>query len=379
MKNFVAFNPTKLHFGRGVVSDLGKHASQLGKKALLLYGGGSVLRNGSYQDTLNQLKHYNIEVVEFSGIRPNPLVEDVNKAASLGRDKGVEMVVAIGGGSVIDSAKITAICIADGCDAWQLMTWKHDPSGTVPLITVLTLAATGTEMNAVAVLQNPKTGQKIGYRHDFNYPNHSFLDPTYTLSVPENYTAWGVVDLISHCLEAWFGEGEATLSDRFVVSIIKEAMEAGPALLKDLGNYELRENVMWSATCALNNLTIYGRSSADWGVHALGHVLSFLFDTPHGASLSIMYPAWIKMMRKRAKDRIVKLGKELFGTSAVDQTVSGLEILFSSFGSPINCKEAGIDSHEREGILEMMNKNKAQGLHHPLSDREREEVLSYVI
>ena len=379
MKNFVAFNPTKLHFGRGVVSDLGKHASQLGKKALLLYGGGSVLRNGSYQDTLNQLKHYNIEVVEFSGIRPNPLVEDVNKAASLGRDKGVEMVVAIGGGSVIDSAKITAICIADGCDAWQLMTWKHDPSGTVPLITVLTLAATGTEMNAVAVLQNPKTGQKIGYRHDFNYPNHSFLDPTYTLSVPENYTAWGVVDLISHCLEAWFGEGEATLSDRFVVSIIKEAMEAGPALLKDLGNYELRENVMWSATCALNNLTIYGRSSADWGVHALGHVLSFLFDTPHGASLSIMYPAWIKMMRKRAKDRIVKLGKELFGTSSVDQTVSGLEILFSSFGSPINCKEAGIDSHEREGILEMMNKNKAQGLHHPLSDREREEVLSYVI
>ena len=379
MKHFVAFNPTKLHFGRGVVSDLGYHASQLGKKALLIYGGGSVLKNGSYQDTLNQLRQNKIDVFEFNGIKPNPLVEDVNKAASFGRDKEVDMVVAVGGGSVIDSAKITAICIANGYDAWQVMTRKHDPTSTIPLITVLTLAATGTEMNAVAVLQNPETQQKIGYRHDFNYPNHSFLDPTYTLSVPENYTAWGIVDLIAHCLEAWFGEGEATLSDRFVISIIKEAMETGPALLKDLGNYELRENVMWSATCALNNLTIYGRSSADWGAHAMGHVLSFLYDTPHGASLSIIYPAWLRMMRNRAQDRIVKLGEELFGTSSADQTITGLELLFSSLGSPINCRDAGIGSQEKEVILEMMNRNKAQGLHHLLSDREREEVLSYIL
>lgn len=379
MKNFVAFNPTRLHFGRSVVSDLGLHASQLGKKALLLYGGGSVKSNGSYQDTLNQLKKYNIEVTEFDGIKPNPLVEDVNKASSLGRANKVDMVVAVGGGSVIDSAKIVAICIAEGFDPWQVMTWKHEPSTSVPLIAVLTLAATGTEMNATAVLQNPKTKQKIGFRHELMYPVHSFLDPTYTLSVPENYTAWGVVDLIAHCLEAWFGEGEATLSDRFVVSIIKEAMDAGPALLKDLGNYELREKVMWSATCALNNLTIYGRSSADWGVHALGHVLSFLYDTPHGASLSIMYPAWLSMMRNRAKDRIIKLGNELFGSSSADQSIAGLKNLFSSLGSPVNCQEAGIDSLKKDEILGLMNRNKAQGLFHLLSDGDRDEILSYVI
>jgi len=379
MKNFIAFNPTKLLFGRGVISDLGVHASQLGKKALLVYGGGSVLRNGSYQDTIDQLKQHHIEVTEYSGIKPNPLVEDVNEAASLGRDKGVDFVVAVGGGSVIDSAKIIAICIADGCDAWNVMINTHKPAGVLPLIAVLTLAATGTEMNAAAVLQNNETRQKIGFRHDFNYPDYSFLDPAYTLSVPLNYTAWGIVDLIAHSLEAWFGEGDASLSDRFVVSIIKEAMEYGPALLEDLANYELREKVMWAATCALNNLTLYGRTSGDWGVHALGHILSFLYDTPHGASLSIMYPAWLKVMRNREKDRIIKLGQDLFGTSTVDETISNLETLFSSLGSPLNCKDAGIDNQQNKVILELMNNNRSQGIHHKLSDTEREEVLSYVI
>ncbi len=379
MKNFVAFNPTKLHFGKGVVGDLGTQAFKLGKSALLMYGGGSVLKNGSYLDTLNQLKKFNISIVEFSGIRPNPLAEDVNSAARLGRAEKVDMVVAVGGGSVIDSAKITAICIADGCSAWEVMSRKHKPSAALPLISVLTLAATGTEMNAAAVLQNRETRQKIGFRTNFNYPKHSFLDPSYTLSVPENYTSWGIVDLISHCLEAWFGEGKADLSDRFVVSIIREAMEYGPALLKDLDNYELRAKIMWAATCALNNTTMHGRSSGDWGVHALGHVLSFLYDTPHGASLSIMYPGWLKMMRLRAKDRILKIGAELFGATSVNGTIAELENLFSSLGSPITCNDAGIDSKEREVILELMNRNKSQGLHHSLSNSEREEVMNYVM
>ncbi len=172
---------------------------------------------------------------------------------------------------------------------------------SVPLIAVLTLAATGTEMNPVAVLQNPGTREKIGFRNDAMYPTHSFLDPAYTLSVPANYTAYGIVDLVAHCLEAWFGEGDATLSDRFVLSIIKEALEYGPALMADLSNYELRARIMWAATNALNNMTMYGRVSGDWGVHALGHVLSFLYDTPHGASLSIMYPAWMKTYAEKGR------------------------------------------------------------------------------
>ena len=378
MNNFVAFNPTKLHFGRGVVSELGTHASQLGKHALLVFGGGSVLKNGSYQDVLNQLKQNNIEVTEYSGIKPNPLVDNVDEAALLGRDKGVDMVVAVGGGSVIDSAKIIALCIFDGADAWKVMTGKHRLAGSVPLIAVLTLAATGTEMNAVSVLQNTKTKQKIGFRDDLMYPVHSFLDPAYTLSVPTNHTAFGIVDLVAHCLEAWFGEGDATLSDRFVLSIIREALEVGPELMKDQGNYELRAKIMWAATNALNNLTIYGRSSGDWGVHALGHVLSFLYDTAHGASLSIMYPAWMRVMKERAGDRILLLGQELFGKSTVEDTIAEFETFFSSLGSPIKCQDASIDKSSKPEILALMNMNRAEGFNHKLSDTEREELLTHV-
>lgn len=377
MNNFIAFNPTKLHFGRGVVSGLGRHASLLGKKALLVYGGGSVLRNGSLQETLARLKDQSIEVTEYKGIKPNPRVEDVDEAARIGRDKKVEMVVAVGGGSVIDSAKIIAICIADGCKAWQVMKGAHKPAGALPLLAVLTLAATGTEMNAVAVLQNPETLEKIGYRNDLIYPVHSYLDPHYTLSVPENYTAYGIVDLVAHSLEAWFGAGEASLSDRFVVAIIREAMEYGPALMQDLGSYELRARIMWAATNALNNITIYGRESGDWGVHALGHTLSFLYDTPHGATLSIIYPAWMKTMRVRAGNRISQLGGALFGKDSVEEAIEGFEAFFTSLGSPVRGQEASIDPSKKEEILSLMNRNKAGGLNFSLTDEERGEVLNH--
>lgn len=378
MRNFLAFNPTKLHFGKGVVNELGDSASALGKHALLVYGGGSVLRNGSHSDTLNQLKSKGLKVTEFNGIKPNPLVDDVMKAADLGRKNQVDLVVAVGGGSVIDSAKIIAICIADGCDAWSVMKGIHKPLSSVPVIAVLTLAATGTEMNAVSVLQNSRTREKIGFRNDVMYPAHSFLDPAYTISVPADYTAYGIVDLVAHSLEAWFGEGEATLSDRFVLSIIREAFEFGPALMQDLQNFDLRAKIMWAATNALNNLTIYGRESGDWGVHALGHILSFLYDTAHGASLSIIYPAWMRTMRERAGDRIELLGKELFGTAEVEGTILSFKEFFSSLGSPVRCQDAGIDISRKDEILTLMNRNKAEGVHYKLSGDEREEILSYI-
>jgi len=378
MKNFLAFNPVKLHFGKDVVQELGASAAKLGSKALLVYGGGSVLQNGSHFDTLEQLKEQGIAVTEYKGIKPNPRVEDVNEAAGIGHSEGVDMVVAVGGGSVIDSAKIIAICIAENCDAWKVMTGKYKPDSALPLIAVLTLAATGTEMNAVSVLQNAETQEKIGYRNELTYPVHSFLDPSYTQSVPASYTAFGVVDLVAHCLEAWFGEGDASLSDRFVVSIIQEALEYGPKLMKDLDNYELRSNIMWAATCALNNLTIYGRESGDWGVHALGHVLSFLYDTAHGATLSIIYPAWMKVLKDRAGDRIQKLGQDIWGLSTADECIEAFESYFSSLGSPLKCQEAGIDPGKKGEILALMNTQNAGGMNLGLSDEERAQLVEYI-
>ncbi len=379
MESFTAFNPTKLHFGRDVVKQIGDHATQIGAHALLMYGCGSVLKNRSYADTVGRLKQNDIKVTEYSGIKPNPSVDDVMEAAQIGRDNKVDMVVAVGGGSVIDAAKVVAICIADDdCNAWEVMTREHDPQAAVPILAVLTLAATGTEMNPAAVLQNRQTKQKIGFRHKLMYPMHSYLDPAYTLSVPQNYTAYGIVDLVSHCLEAWFGKGNASLSDRFVISIIKEAMEYGPALMEDPENFELRSKIMWAATNALNSLTIYGRSCCDWGVHILGHNLSVLYDMPHGATLSIIYPAWMKVMRDRAGERIAKLGQGLFGNPSIDETIASLETFFSGLGSPVKCMEAGIEPACKKEILQLVNKNQAEGLNYQLSNVEREAILTHI-
>jgi alcohol dehydrogenase YqhD (iron-dependent ADH family) len=288
-------------------------------------------------------------------------------------------LVAVGGGSVIDSAKIISICLAEKCTGWDVMKNRINIKTSVPLLAVLTLAATGTEMNNVAVLQNFKAREKIGYSHPSMYPKHSFLDPTYTVTVPANYTSYGIVDLIAHAIESFFGRGDASLSDRFVESIIKEAFEYGPRLMKDLTNYDLRANIMWAATNALNGLTGYGRSYGDWGVHAIGHVLSFLYDTPHGATLSIAYPAWLKCMKNKIPERISKLGEHLFNDSSVDSVIERLEVFFKSIGSPVRLTETGLTNKNRTEILDLMNKQHTSGRHYLLDDKDRQKIVDYML
>lgn len=375
MENFIAYIPTQLHFGKGVIEGLSEACLPFGKNVLLMYGKGSVTKNGSYNDSVAQLKKAGAKVTEYNGIKPNPVVEDVDSAAKAGIENKVDMIVAVGGGSVIDSAKITAICIHDKVKAWDVVTRRVKPKGAIPLITVLTLAATGTEMNSVAVLQNHQTDEKLGYGHPSMYPRHSFLDPTYTQSVPANYTAYGVVDLVAHCLEAYFGAGDASLSDRFVESIIKEAMQYGPELMKDLKNYDLRARIMWAATNALNGLTSYGRVSGDWAVHGLGHVLSYLYDTPHGASLSIVYPAWLRLMKERVPERISRLGIQLFNNGDVDATIQGLENFFKLIGSPVRLREIQIDESKFSEIIRVMNHNRVSGMNLVLTAEDREKIL----
>jgi len=379
MENFVAYVPTQVHFGKGVIKGLGEAVQPYGKKALLMYGKGSVLKNGSYQDTKDQLVKAGIEIVEYDGVKPNPVKEDVDAAAELGIKNKVDMIVAVGGGSVIDSAKITAICIHDNVKSWDVMKRKVNPKGAIPLFSILTLAATGTEMNCVAVLQNNATYEKIGYGHVSIYPKASFLDPSYTLSVPANYTAYGIVDLVAHCLEAYFGAGDASLSDRFVQSIILEAMEYGPMLMKDLSNYDLRARIMWAATNALNGLTSYGRVSGDWAVHGLGHSLSYLYDTPHGASLSIAYPAWLRKIKERDSERIAHLGELLFNKKDADATIKGLENFFISVGSPVRLSEIGKGIKEKDEILRVMNHTMVSGMNYKLSEADRVEILSGMV
>jgi len=375
MYNFTAYNPTRLHFGEGVVDKLGEKSLNYGKKALLVYGKGSVKKYGYFDLVVKQLSSAGIEIVEFGGIKPNPIIEDVEAAAELGRKNKVEMIVALGGGSVIDSAKIIALGIANNENTWDFLTHKKKPIKTIPLICVLTLAATGTEMNAAAVVQNNSSGEKLGYVNELNFPKEAFLDPTFTKTVPKNYTAYGIVDLIAHALETFFGQGEPSIIDQITLSIIKDAMHWGPKLLGDLQNVEFRANIMLDATLALNGLTSYGKKGGDWGVHGIGHEISILYDTAHGATLSIAYIAWLKLHKDRIPERIIKLGKNLFGVSTVDETITRLEQFFRKLNSPVRLMEIGLDESNKQEILTQLNKNKVSGMNLVLTNNDHKKLV----
>lgn len=381
MENFVIYNPVKLYFGKGVTGKIGKTASGIGRKALLVYGKGSVKKNGSYQQVISSLQSENIGIVEYSGIRPNPVVEDVDAAAALGRAENVDMVIAVGGGSVLDSAKYIAISIPVAHSCWDFATGKTKPGKALPILGVLTLAATGSEMNPLGVVQHNAEKRKVGFGHPLMFPRASFLDPAFTTGVPANYTAFGIADLIAHALEGWFGEGDSTLTDRFIISIIREAMDYGPKLMENLHDYTLRAKIMYAATMALNGLTAQGKKTGDWGVHAIGHCLSVLWDIPHGASLSVAYPAWMELQTQRIPGRIGTLGKEVFGLQSPEDTIGAFKNFFSKLGCPVSLGEAGIQMNEdkQNELLEVMALNKVNGMVHKLSQEDHQLLVRQMI
>ncbi|PLW99538.1 MAG: NADH-dependent alcohol dehydrogenase [Marinilabiliales bacterium] len=378
MNNFTYFNPTKVHFGRESINKLGDLAQKTGSKALLMYGGGSIKNNGIYDKIIHQLAENSIEVVEYAGIKSNPVYQDVNSARDLAIKTNTDMIIAVGGGSVIDSAKIAALVVPEKMDAWDIMTGKTKPTKALPIITVLTLAATGSEMNQFAVLQNHEEKAKKGFGHPACYPKHSILDPELTYSVPKDYTAYGIVDLIAHALEAYFGDGECGIADRIVESIIKESIAFAPKVLNEPNNYDYRANIMWLATSALNGITTYGKTTGDWGVHDIGHVLSLLYDIPHGASLSIAYPAWLKLMKNKHEDKINRLGEEVFDCFQADDTISGFEGFFKAIGSPIRLSEINIGKEKHTEILKQMKLNKVSGYVNKLEEKNYPVLIDFM-
>ncbi len=370
MENFTIYNPVKVHFGTGVLDQLGTIASAIGKRVLLVYGKGSIHRNGLYDKVMDQLSANGCQVWEYHGIKSNPVIEDIDGAAAVGIAQKADLVLAVGGGSVIDSAKIIAATISARCAAWDLVSRKIKPSGALPVIAVLTLAATGTEMNPFAVVQNESLGIKTSFTSPFSFPVHSFLDPAFTISVSAEYTGYGIADLMAHAMEAWFGKGESPLADRVVLGILEEAMDAGPQLMENLKDYELRARIMYAATLALNGTCMHGRSYGDWGVHATGHVLSLLYDIPHGASLTIVYPAWLRLMKDRDPDRVSQLLYRLFYTDNAEDGILKLEYFFKMLKCPVRLHEVNIPASADEEIIAQMMKNKVSGMHHSLNEND---------
>jgi len=375
MDNFNLFIPTHLHFGKNVLDDLGKTITEYGKKVLLVYGQQSIKKNGIYNAVIAQLNLTGAEIFEYSGIKSNPVITAVNEAAELGRKNNIDVILAVGGGSVIDSSKIISITIPQKKNAWGFFSGTTTPKKAIPLIAVLTLSATGTEMNAFAVVQNEQTQEKPGYGHPLLYPKHSFLDPQNTFSVSKKYTAFGLADTIAHALEAYFGKGDASLSDKIAIAVIKEVMECGPLLLANLTDYELRAKMMYAATVALNGNAYWGKSSGDWGVHSVGHCLSVLYDTPHGASLTIAYPAWMRLQKTRIPERLSQFGNELFGISDVDETIHKLEQLFIQLCCPVRLADINITANQHSEIKKLLIKTKPTGSNHRLIAEDYQTLI----
>ena len=375
MENFISHNPTSLHFGKGVIETIARTVKPLGSRVLLVYGKGSVKRSGLYDRIVAQLNQAGSTIFEYDGIQPNPLVDDVDKAAAIGREKSVDYILAVGGGSVIDSAKIISITIPVTHTAWKFYEYKAKPVKAIPLVAVLTLAATGTEMNPFAVLQNPETGRKDGYGSPLCYPVHSFLDPEVTYTVPADYTAYGIADLIAHCFENFFSVSECSLSDRFIAAIIADAMHWGPKLMQNLHGYDERAAIMYDATMALNTMTGNGKGGGDWGVHGMGHILSLLHGVPHGASLSIIFPAWMKYLNKKAGKQISQLGTLVFGDNDVEKTILRFEEFFTQIGTPVRLSQVGIGEEKFEEIIQLMIRNKVEGRSYKLTEVDYRGIM----
>lgn len=374
MENFIAWNPVKLVFGKDVVSlRLQKEMQNYGKNVLLIYGRGSIRQNGIYDTVQAKLKENGCHVTEFGGIKSNPLSVDAQKAVSLAIESKADVILAVGGGSVIDTAKLVALCTPGNDDVWKVMKGSVKPAKALPVIAVLTLAATGTEMNPFAVLQNPETGEKIGFGSPLVYPSVSFLDPSYTFSVSAEYTSYGIADITAHLLEAYFGEGDAPLSDKWVFAILKELIEISEPLLADLQNYEMRERMMWASTQALNGTTLHGRKSGEWGVHDIGHTISYLYDVPHGATLSVAYPAWLRCLMPQVKERLALLGAQVFGVQGETESLNALVEFFRNVKCPVSLSELGLQDKRGE-ILDLMIRNKVSGMHYKLTEKELTEM-----
>jgi len=350
MQNFVFYNPTKIIFGKNTIASIGSETHLLGKRCLLVYGTGSIKKNGIYDQVITSLHEAEIEIVEHGGVKSNPLLSHVRAGISKVKEGKLDIVVAVGGGSVLDSAKaICAGAVVDH-DVWKFFTGKKSIKDVLPLTTVLTLAASGSEMNSGMVITNDSTQEKFGFGNQRLYPKASILDPEATYTVPPDYTAYGAVDAIAHVLEFYMtAEDRATpVQDRLMEGLIRNAMDSCDRCLDDPADYNGRADLMWTATLALNGLTGAGLGKVGFPMHMIEHSLSALYDIPHGAGLSIVIPGWLRWKSKSDPEKIIQLGSRLFNFQAREiepTTVATIRILenwFSKVDSPIRLHEVGI-------------------------------------
>jgi NADP-dependent alcohol dehydrogenase len=344
MLNFTYQNPTKILFGKGQIANIPAEIPA-DAKVLLTYGGGSIHRNGVYEQTRKALAGH--EVVEFGGIEPNPEYKTLMQAVDLGRSEKVDLLLAAGGGSVLDGTKFIGAAIPFEGEPWDILT-KHAPvTSAIPLAAILTLPATGSESNSFAVISRSETSQKLAFSSTFGYPVFSVLDPEVTFSLPPRQVANGVVDAFVHTIEQYltFPVG-AHLQDRFAESILQTLIEVGPQTLAKPADYELRASFVWAATMALNGLIGQGVPQ-DWSTHMIGHELTALYGIDHARTLASVLPHLLRVHSKHKAEKLLQYAARVWGVlegspeRRIEAGIVATEKFFESLGVPTRLKAYG--------------------------------------
>jgi alcohol dehydrogenase YqhD (iron-dependent ADH family) len=309
MLNFDYLIQTEIIFGKGEIKKLETKIKNF-NRILFVWGGGSIKRIGVYEKVIHTLKDKTY--FELSGIKPNPRLFSVKKGMAICRKNDIDFILAVGGGSVIDCSKAIAAGVYYQGDVWDLFMKKAVVEKTLPIGTILTLAATGSEMNASSVISNEETQQKLPITSNHLRPKFSILDPTYTMTVPRIHTAAGIVDIMSHVLEQYFDNTKgAYLQDRLAEGILKTCIKYGPIALKNPDDYEARANIMWAGSLALNGLLLSGKQG-DFATHKISHAVSATYDLTHGTSLAILFPNWMQYVMKENIDQFVEYAENVW-------------------------------------------------------------------
>jgi alcohol dehydrogenase len=350
MENFVFQNPTKILFGRGMEENVGAETAVYSKKVLLHFGGGSIKSSGLYDRITASLKKAGVEWVELGGVKPNPRLSLVHEGVKLVKENGLGLILAVGGGSVIDSAKAIAMgAVIDG-DVWDFYLGKGEPKAALPIGTVLTIPAAGSEASTGTVITNEAGWFKRAVNSELIYPRFSILNPELAFSLPKFQVACGVTDIMAHLMERYFTNvTHVAFMDRMLEAAMKTLICQAPLVLEDPQNYDAWAEIMWTGTIAHNNLLNTGRVG-DWASHDIEHEISGIYDIAHGAGLAIVFPAWMKFTYKHDINRFAQwairvwnVDMDVFDTERVARTgIDRMEAFFRSMGLSTRLADAGI-------------------------------------
>ncbi|MCE5201215.1 MAG: iron-containing alcohol dehydrogenase [Synergistaceae bacterium] len=362
MYNFIFQNTTKIYFGQNQLEHLGEELKHYGNRVLLTYGGGSIKKIGLYDKVMAELKRAGLSVFELSGIEPNPRHTTVNKGADICKKEKIDVLLAVGGGSTIDCTKFIAAAAFYEGDSWDLVTQKAPITKALPIFSILTLSATGSEMDAGGVISNMDTNEKYGFSHPLLQPKVSFLDPTNTYSVSAFQTACGGADILSHIFDIFYftKSPKMDMIDRVMEDVIKTVIKYAPVAVKEPTNYEARANLMWAASWALNGFLQTGGSQAA-SCHNMEHELSAYYDITHGLGLAILTPRWMEyILDENTAPQFKKFGINVFGVDTSLSDIEGAkkaisklsEFLFDTLGLQRTLTEIGIDETHFKAMAE---------------------------